>query len=1235
MITASAGANGSVSPSGTVFAQTGANKTFTFTPSVGYAVEDVLVDGVSVGHPAFYTFTSVHAPHTLSVSFGLETTVNADLLCSMVVSGYKWLTSTLQTAQQQYAVRPYFKAKIVNDSVTPSQSISTSASATRYNGNMVTAPDGNVLAVGEDTSGNVVFYKGANLHSGSFDTSVTLQIGGGTHSGNLQQRYCIKVSDWILGSYHIDVWYFFNFGSDGTQIKVQHYYSDNGGTSWNSESITALSGVPNTNFPTYNLSLAGITPRWNPVTQTVQTGFMYIYASKDGHGTLNTYGTAGYQAYNVQLFFGDVSNGYTASDWPSDNANGDDWTVHSLDTYRLGTVDHVVISGFRNFFDSANQSAKNYSIWDFSIESISDSPEVWSSPTSLFSAAAAISSNANAFTYPVATVANQTINGVPYPTAQITFNALTTSAVATDGTTTATDVMLVQSVDGLNFTYPSIFTLSGSAVGFIPFGASYVPQGAYYYLFAFYSTNIPLVWEFNNNNIVADVSNDVLTYTIQEVAGQPASIALQIANQNNIWVGSAPTNPGASAIAGGKKILIEQGYYNANSVTETVPRNVFFIDDIQQNSTSSDNSVTISGRDLFRSLSLAITKYAYNIFNSLFVVDTFTGTSLANWNQQSGSWQETGGAIQTTTAPVSDAVITLANMPPNSYGSIMTVSIQGNTVGHMYIYLVYLDSTHWARLNYTFGTGSSCSYALEVSSYHQGFGPSFSFIYSGSDIQLNDPTKYYPIIVRQHDYTKFEIIASTGDTLSNSGNDMNSFGGGATLTLFGGGVEIDLTSIGGTFPNLLTDWGGATQPAATNQWAVGFGCNGVQQNFKYFRYVQYYNSLNLAEIIKNIATKAGVFVYKTANVFTDYFYGFLSYVTTAAAIVNRRMVISPNGNAFNADTPISDGEITSTIAVVPGAATYDFAIAFRIDATGPPANAYRFHVFNNSGFVRVVLERLYQGVWKTFAPGTYNCTGNPQLGNLNIDLTLPHKYRLVFVNAWMFFYIDGVEVCGWNDNNTTSPYLTTGYWGWYTGSDTSIVVQQVTSTAFWKQNPSLSLNPGDDMLSTLSNYLLSVRAWFFGDLFGRLKSVFLSSTDASTYTYQNQIYMSGVNSSNKEFVSQITVYGANGVTATARNNNLMSGVPVREMVVVDYTITTQQDAQTRANQELTNANQYQSQVNPKMVMNVGAELFDAVTITDTGNNSTGVNSGTRVYSEKFTLGSSNNEYSLEVDTGNL
>ena len=70
-ITATAGTGGTISPSGAVLVNEGADKTFTITPNSGYLIADVLVDTVSAGAVSTYNFTNVVANHTIAASFTL------------------------------------------------------------------------------------------------------------------------------------------------------------------------------------------------------------------------------------------------------------------------------------------------------------------------------------------------------------------------------------------------------------------------------------------------------------------------------------------------------------------------------------------------------------------------------------------------------------------------------------------------------------------------------------------------------------------------------------------------------------------------------------------------------------------------------------------------------------------------------------------------------------------------------------------------------------------------------------------------------------------------------------------------------------------------------------------------------------------------------------------------------------------------------------------------------------
>lgn len=93
VITATAGAGGTISPSGTVPVNYGSSQLFTITPAAGYRILSVTVDGTSVGAVSSYTFTSVTDAHTISASFVPAWDLNGDHNCNIgdvVKVGLKW-----------------------------------------------------------------------------------------------------------------------------------------------------------------------------------------------------------------------------------------------------------------------------------------------------------------------------------------------------------------------------------------------------------------------------------------------------------------------------------------------------------------------------------------------------------------------------------------------------------------------------------------------------------------------------------------------------------------------------------------------------------------------------------------------------------------------------------------------------------------------------------------------------------------------------------------------------------------------------------------------------------------------------------------------------------------------------------------------------------------------------------------------------------------------------------------
>jgi hypothetical protein len=72
-ITSTAGANGSITPLGLKTVNYGGSQTYTITANPGYHIDDVLVDGTSVGAVTDYSFSNVIVNHTIFATFTINT----------------------------------------------------------------------------------------------------------------------------------------------------------------------------------------------------------------------------------------------------------------------------------------------------------------------------------------------------------------------------------------------------------------------------------------------------------------------------------------------------------------------------------------------------------------------------------------------------------------------------------------------------------------------------------------------------------------------------------------------------------------------------------------------------------------------------------------------------------------------------------------------------------------------------------------------------------------------------------------------------------------------------------------------------------------------------------------------------------------------------------------------------------------------------------------------------------
>ncbi len=71
IISASAGNHGSIFPNGEIELESGSNQLFEFSPEAGYEVENVMINGESIGTPEFYEFINVTSDQSIHVTFAL------------------------------------------------------------------------------------------------------------------------------------------------------------------------------------------------------------------------------------------------------------------------------------------------------------------------------------------------------------------------------------------------------------------------------------------------------------------------------------------------------------------------------------------------------------------------------------------------------------------------------------------------------------------------------------------------------------------------------------------------------------------------------------------------------------------------------------------------------------------------------------------------------------------------------------------------------------------------------------------------------------------------------------------------------------------------------------------------------------------------------------------------------------------------------------------------------------
>jgi uncharacterized repeat protein (TIGR02543 family) len=119
-ITATAGANGSISPSGAATVIAGTNKTYTITPAANYHIVSVTDNGSSVGAVTSYTVNNVTANHTITATFAITTytiTAATPVNGSISPSGVSTVNSGTDTTFTITADPNYHIVNVVVDNV--------------------------------------------------------------------------------------------------------------------------------------------------------------------------------------------------------------------------------------------------------------------------------------------------------------------------------------------------------------------------------------------------------------------------------------------------------------------------------------------------------------------------------------------------------------------------------------------------------------------------------------------------------------------------------------------------------------------------------------------------------------------------------------------------------------------------------------------------------------------------------------------------------------------------------------------------------------------------------------------------------------------------------------------------------------------------------------------------------------------------------------------------------------
>lgn len=1247
-------------------------------------------------------------------TIGVKSYVTTLFPSQIGVSGYKHETSTLYNAQNQFTVRPSLICQIVDDTfLVNDQLYNNNSSTSGFSADTTLAPDGTILAIGSDNSGNLVFTQvsdGTQLSEwnkilNGTGTVLVVSNSWSYYNPNITStdfhlNPSIEVSDWINGGYIADVYYWWYDAGTFDIYHLRGTYS-NGSWSWASSDITGSIGVQNNaGF----ISLTAGKPIYDSITGNTSACVFCVDGSD---------GTANPSIVYVNYIANGVFNAQSWYSWGNipNYANSSEWYIHSLDSQYINGTYYVVFSGYHTTLESTNSFNQvqpslssstitqsdffgNFGIYIMEVQQITNfgstnsTGVIFTEPREVLSFNSSSNTNLNQALYP----------GLFYDGEYLwlTFRADVVQTVSSDLTaTTTTNYYICKSKDFWNFDYPTIIndTAGNSIVSPGTTSTNGVcryslvgSQNGFYYLWG-----DGALWQFIQNNVIADVSNDILSIQIQDQSGGASSINLTINNANGKWGGTSPSGNNYSAIWKNgipnvnSKIYLRIGYYTTAG-SETIPKSIYYITDITQKVGANANDLVIVGQDFNHLLSITKTAFSYTFTGPDLYYDGFNNNTLANWNSQSGLWQQVsnltfGSYSYNAYAPYTTYKTTAGSELYELNGNTFTIlngyavtktkatlsviaylpasSVSGAKVS---IYPWYVDSNNYIEILLEAASSITTLYINQaingsVTTINQSSLTSFTI--SSAD--------WYPIYITLYDFAAYidVMIGQNGGV----GNEVGNFT--FSEAYYSGTLQQvnPYSSINGKYPTIALGTSGDIGSVSSKP-SPGLVA------FANFKFVQYDYSQTIEQLTKKLATKAHIFDYVSENDYVQDLYDITQWTSSGAfSLLNRQINLGGQAFALQNTTQYGNGRMEFD-AKLDTTATDDFGfdIILRSTSSSDLSNCFKLRIMNakdNNGNVFIkasLLESVVTSMSYTdqvlfssvipdiLNPSSSNTTPYTGNNNLYIDLSNWNHFSVDFNKGWYVLYVNEVMVFAWYDNNNTLTQLgdtqfISGYFGFSTvnaGAETdpaftdneTLYVKNIYFPTFWHQNPAFTLNPGDDITSAIQQNLQTQFGWFFSDLGGNFKIINLKSTDPVTYNYGDSatnylLYGTSIDSSNKEYYNQVLVVG-DGVSAIATDNTSVgSNGILREEVIVDYTITTETAAQSRANQELTNIKKYGAQPAPTLQINPGSEIFDVVNVIDKSTtNTTALDGNYRNYTQSFNI-DNQSHYSITLGLGDV